>query len=298
MDYCPSPQTDTHGGGIVIKVTWQSANMKRASFRKVRDDDLNSFQHWLLCAPADDLHHSCGTMHHGLCSSQSYSVNETTWSQATGTLSKKKEKKRVSSALQEGWRSRWRLHASRKVSSKCGYVVQLCRGKKEAHSAGRKLLYAFKRLNGHNSTVLVCFHLFFSTCVTRITNKTQVQPWCANSEVQLLISYQIFIPFSLECTYMTALHERFWINGQSALKCKYGSWCLRFLVASFLKSSLQWEYFRKANKEQNNLDKIFFFFLLTPIGSVEVTKCCLLKVPPLHCHTSFSHGGKENPVKE
>lgn len=81
-----------HRLGIVIKVTWQSADIKRASFQKVRDDDLNSFQRWLLCAPVDGVHYSCGTIHHGLCSSQSYSVNETTWSHATGTLSKKKKK--------------------------------------------------------------------------------------------------------------------------------------------------------------------------------------------------------------
>lgn len=91
MNYCPSAQPDMHRVGIVIKVTSQSANIKRTSFLKVRDDDLSSFQRWLLCAPADDLHYSCGTMHRGLCSSQSYSVNETTWSQATGTLSKKKK---------------------------------------------------------------------------------------------------------------------------------------------------------------------------------------------------------------
>lgn len=116
----PVPKPDMHRVGIVIKVTWQSANIKRASFQKVRIDDLNSFQCWLLCAPADDLHYSCGTMHHGLCSSQSYSVNETTWSQVPGTLSRKKKKKVA--LLREGWRSRWRLHASRKVS--CSVTVQ------------------------------------------------------------------------------------------------------------------------------------------------------------------------------
>lgn len=90
---CPVRPADIHREDIVIKVTPQSADIKRAAWQKVQDDDLNSIQYRLHYAPVDDLHYSCSTMHRGLCSSRLDPVNEKTWNQAIGTLSKKKKQR-------------------------------------------------------------------------------------------------------------------------------------------------------------------------------------------------------------
>lgn len=91
---CPVRLADIHREDIVIKVTSQSTDIKRAAWQKVQDDDLNSIQYRLHYAPVDDLHYSCSTMHRGLCSSRLDPVNEKTWNQAIGILSKKKKRKK------------------------------------------------------------------------------------------------------------------------------------------------------------------------------------------------------------
>lgn len=119
-------------------------------------------------------------------------------------------------------------------------------------------------LNDLPATLPLCLCVFicFSPPV-QLALQTKHKCCHETMKVQLLLLYQIFIPFSLECSYMPALHEIFWINQQSALKCKCESWCLRFLVASFLKSSLQWEYFEKLIRSKIGSTRFlsFFFFL-------------------------------------
>lgn len=62
--------------------------MKRVSLEKVQGDHLHFIQPLLHYAPMDDLHYSLSTIQCGLCSSYLDSMNEETWSQAIGTLSK------------------------------------------------------------------------------------------------------------------------------------------------------------------------------------------------------------------
>lgn len=62
--------------------------MKRVSLQKVQGEDLRFIQLLLHYAPVDDLRYTLSTMQCGLCSSQLDHMNEKTWSQAIGTLSK------------------------------------------------------------------------------------------------------------------------------------------------------------------------------------------------------------------
>lgn len=66
--------------------------MKRVSLQKVQGEDLRFIQLLLHYAPVDDLRYTLSTMQCGLCSSQLDHMNEKTWSQAIGTLSKSSPK--------------------------------------------------------------------------------------------------------------------------------------------------------------------------------------------------------------
>lgn len=80
-------QLDISTEAIVMKVTPRK-EMKKVSLQKVQAEGLHFIQPLLHYAPVDDLHHSQSTMQRGLCSSQLDHMNEETWSQAIGTLSK------------------------------------------------------------------------------------------------------------------------------------------------------------------------------------------------------------------
>lgn len=146
-------------------------------------------------------------MHRGLCSSRLDPVNEKTWNQAIGTLSNKKKKKR-SPAPSRMTVSPEAAHIQEGQVQACTWITVW-----ERMDALNYLQnpFALRSLSKCISTVPANFFLS-PFCLTLITNKHKCCHDVQTMKAYPLIWYQIFISFSLECTYMQALHENFRIN--------------------------------------------------------------------------------------
>lgn len=126
------------------------------------------------------------TIHAAQCIMASAAPSLTLWMRRPGArplvLCQKKKKPWALSSKKDDVLAGGCTHGGRsapRVDESYNYVED---GRMHTVLASWKSLYALKRLTGHISTVLVCFVLFFCTCLTRITNKTQVLPRCANNE--------------------------------------------------------------------------------------------------------------------